>query len=63
MPVRIDIINVRELISFQQRGREDTEMLSAIFEMVEKILEIAGASIDAQAIVQAIFDAILGFFG
>ncbi len=38
-------------------------MLSAIFEMIEKILEIAGASIDAQAIVEAIFNAILGFFG
>lgn len=38
-------------------------MLSAIFEMIAKILEIAGASIDAQAIVQAIFDAILGLIG
>lgn len=38
-------------------------MLSAIFEMIEKIFEIAGASIDAQAIVEAIFNAILGFFG
>ena len=27
--------------------------------MIEKILEIAGSSIDAQAIVKAIFDAIL----
>ena len=35
-------------------------MLAPIFEMIEKILEIAGSSIDAQAIVKVIFDAILG---
>lgn len=35
-------------------------MLEPIFEMIKKILEIAGSSIDAQAIVKAIFDAILG---
>ena len=35
-------------------------MLATIFEMIEKILEIAGSSIDAQAIIKAIFDAILG---
>ena len=35
-------------------------MLATIFEMNEKILGIAGASIDAQAIVKAILDAILG---
>ena len=37
-------------------------MLAPIFEMIEKILEIAGSSIDAQAIVKAIFDAILDLF-
>ena len=35
-------------------------MLATIFEMIEKILGFAGASFDAQAIVKAIFDAILG---
>ena len=35
-------------------------MLATIFEMIEKILELAGSSIDAQAIVKAIVDAILG---
>ncbi len=37
-------------------------MLAGIFEMVEKILSTAGASIDAQAIVKAVFDMILGLF-
>lgn len=35
-------------------------MLATIFEMIEKILGFADASFDAQAIVKAIFDAILG---
>ena len=30
-------------------------MLATIFEMIEKILELAGSSIDAQAIVKDIF--------
>lgn len=37
-------------------------MLATIFEMIKKILGFAGASFDAQAIVKAIFDAILGLF-
>lgn len=37
-------------------------MLAGIFEMIEKILGIAGTSIDAQAIVKAVFDMILGLF-
>ncbi len=37
-----------------------SHMLATIFEMIEKILGFAGASFDAQAIVKAIFDAILG---
>ncbi len=38
-------------------------MLEKIFDLVEKILEIAGASIEAQDIVEAVFDAILAFLG
>ena len=35
-------------------------MLATILDLMDKILGFAGASFDAQAIVKAIFDAILG---
>ena len=47
------------LVPFSGSG---TEMVAGIFEMVENILSTAGASIDAQAIVKAVFDMLLGLF-